>query len=560
MTGVSLSVERLLAAGYLPEVLPPCFSSSSFGDAFTSAKSPPADFVSSGTVPKDSRCARYNQARVGGTRRQFSLPNPVHYFRLANCFYSNWAAIEAQARKSPFSLTKPVLSGGKRSFRPEVDFRDRPIHRARVRSTARVILRTDISRFFPSVYTHSIPWAFHTKAVAKANYDHTLFGNELDYHLRNLQDKQTIGIPIGQDISRVFAEAILSRVEESIQPRKRLVGIRCIDDYEIGFIDAGSAQSFLSKLQQALADYELALNPHKTAIFSLPQLLIDRWDSELRRIKLGYQGTGLDDDDDFISPVPDLLEAQPKKDQLLLFFNKAIELQTEFRDEAVLRFSLKRAAHLRMTTDCWPLYQDYLFHCALNQPETLRLVISNLLKAVYLDEMPLDRRKLKFVLDTIIQSAAPVGHTSDVAWALWVALLLRIRLSPASSAQVESFQDSVVGCLSCAAREKNLMAKGFKPSWINTLLKSAGAFYGEHWLIAYEAVRNGWVKKPPTLDSCFGYLCQENVGFFAERHADEVRKELRLFNRTSKRPPEDNEDDSDSEDAFDNWWFHDDLD
>lgn len=455
MSATPLTLDRLLAAGYLPEVLPPCFSSESFGAAFGSAKAPPREFITSGSIPKESKCVRYNQARVGGSRRQFSIPNPVHYYRLARCFHANWASIEIQARKSIFSITKPIQSTGKRSFRPEIDFRERPIHRARVRSTARFILRTDITRFFPSIYTHSIPWAFHTKALAKANYSHGLFGNELDFHFRNLQDKQTIGIPIGQDISRIIAEAILSHIEAEIGLKRWPVGIRCIDDYEIGFIDATAAQAFLGKLQQALSEFELALNPHKTAILSLPQLLIDRWDSELRRIKLGEVGSAFDDDDDLVNQVPSFLEVHPKKEQLLLFFNKAIELQTQFRDEAVLRFSLKRAAHLRMTPECWPFYQDYLFHCALNQPETLRLVVSNLLKAVFLDEMPLDRRKLKFVLDSVIQSAAPSGHTSDVAWSLWVALVFRIKLSPASSHQLETFKDSVVGCLSCAAREKN---------------------------------------------------------------------------------------------------------
>lgn len=251
---------------------------------------------------------------------------------------------------------------------------------------------------------------------------------------------------------------------------------------------------------------------------------------------------------------------RPKKEQLLLFFNKAIELQIQFRDEAVLRFSLKRAAHLTMTSDCWPFYQDYLFHCALNQPETLRLVVSNLLKAVFLDEMPLDRKKLKFVLDSVIQAASPAGHTSDVAWSLWVALVFRIKLSPASSAQLENFKDSVVGCLSCAARDKKLLAKKFNPTWINALLASPKAFYEEHWLIAYEAVRNGWVKNPPVLDTCFQYLKNENVRFFKEDLADSMRKELRLFNKTARRPIPDDEDDSDSEDAFDNWWFHDDSD
>ena len=72
------------------------------------------------------------------------------------------------------------------------------------------MLTTDLSRFFPTIYTHSVPWAFHSKSVAKKNKNPTLkyFGNLLDLALRQAQDGQTIGIPIGPDTSHMIAEAI----------------------------------------------------------------------------------------------------------------------------------------------------------------------------------------------------------------------------------------------------------------------------------------------------------------------------------------------------------------
>ena len=36
-------------------------------------------------------------------------------------------------------------------------------------SSYRYIARTDIARFYHSIYTHSIPWAYHGKRVAKAD-------------------------------------------------------------------------------------------------------------------------------------------------------------------------------------------------------------------------------------------------------------------------------------------------------------------------------------------------------------------------------------------------------
>lgn len=565
----ALTIERLLGAGYFPEVLPPCFGSDSFGAAFSPGKTPPTDFTTStktNKIPKESFCVRYNHARVAGMRRQFSIPNPIHFYRLASCFLKNWADIEKQAKNSPLSLTKPVISAGRRCFRPEVDFGERPSHRARVRATARYILQTDIARFFPSIYTHSIPWAFHGKSTAKANHSFALFGNEIDMHFRSLQDKQTIGIPIGQDISRVIAEVILSRVEEQINIKRWPVGLRCIDDYEVGFINSTEANEFLHKLQHALSEFELGLNPLKTKVCELPFLLIEKWDAELRSFDLGgdeANATAEDDDVEHLDKTK-TRGPRPRKEQLILFFNKALELQLQNKDEAVLRFSLKRLAHLSMNAECWPLYQDYLFQCALNRPETLRLVISNLLKAVFLDRMNLDKKRLKTVLNEIIKSAAPIGYSGDVAWALWASLLFKIRIGPAAARELEIFQDSVVGCLCCQAMKEKLLPKKFDPQWIRDILKTPNDLYGDQWLIAYEAHRNNWLGATSAgLDSCFGYLIQQNTKFFIDDHAAAVRKEIKAFVKARRQrvdtadEDEDEEYDSEKEDALDAWWFRD---
>ena len=38
-----------------------------------------------------------------------------------------------------------------------------------IRALSPMIVRADISQFYGSLYTHSLPWALHTKAVAKAS-------------------------------------------------------------------------------------------------------------------------------------------------------------------------------------------------------------------------------------------------------------------------------------------------------------------------------------------------------------------------------------------------------
>jgi glycosyltransferase A (GT-A) superfamily protein (DUF2064 family) len=107
-------------------------------------------------------------------------------------------------------LTTPVDGIMSRAIERQYSLTEKPIRRAQLRSTSRYILQADINRFYPSVYTHSIPWAIHTKAVAKSNRGDGYIGNRIDRLVRNGQDGQTMGIPIGPDTSLLIAEILLT--------------------------------------------------------------------------------------------------------------------------------------------------------------------------------------------------------------------------------------------------------------------------------------------------------------------------------------------------------------
>jgi len=72
---------------------------------------------------------------------------------------------------------------------------------------ARYLLKRTL-RVITSIYTHSIPWALHTKEKARADTKYALPGNRLDLWMRECQDKQTGGIPIGPDTSYIVSEVI----------------------------------------------------------------------------------------------------------------------------------------------------------------------------------------------------------------------------------------------------------------------------------------------------------------------------------------------------------------
>ena len=162
-----------------------------------------------------------------------------------------------------------------------------------MRATATVLLTADVSRFYHAIYTHSISWALHTKAIAKIRRrSMRLLGNRLDLLMRNAQDGQTIGIRIGPDTSLIVAEIILAAVDrELVRAVPRLRGFRFMDDYELTLFRS-HAELALARLQGALANCELALNPTKTRIDDLPETIVEPWRTELSGFRIRQTPNG----------------------------------------------------------------------------------------------------------------------------------------------------------------------------------------------------------------------------------------------------------------------------
>lgn len=282
-----------------------------------------------------------------------------------------------------------------------------PFLRAQSRTGARYLLVTDIARFYHSVYTHSIPWALHGKVQAKRNRGSSLVGNVLDRLVRNCQDGQTIGIPVGPDSSLLIAEILLGVADRAAAKRLRGIrGFRYIDDYELSFATLSAAEAGILELQNALSDYELALNPAKTRILELPQPLDLTWAAELRTYAIRSRR---------VSQATDLVD----------FFSKAFELAQEHSRDSVLNFAIGRLRSVNVDRANWPLLQTLLLQCATSELGTLRFVIDEIQRyerATY----PMARKTLVEVLNEHMERAALLGQASEVAWALWAAITFNV--------------------------------------------------------------------------------------------------------------------------------------
>jgi Reverse transcriptase (RNA-dependent DNA polymerase) len=224
---------------------------------------------------------RHNLARPGGFRRPLQVPNPRSFVRLADECESQWTRISAHVSSNPFSMSAPVVTRTlERALRPRFRFGERDRLRPRDWRGQRFVLRTDVSQFYASLYTHSIPWALEGKRVAKQNLGKTP-SDKLDKALRNVSDGQTMGVPIGPDTSFLAAEIVLTAVDRALAKKVRMRGHRYIDDYELAFRSRSEAEEAQALLEEELAHYELAINPTKTEVLELPQPFLEGWTHEL---------------------------------------------------------------------------------------------------------------------------------------------------------------------------------------------------------------------------------------------------------------------------------------
>lgn len=162
------------------------------------------------------------------------------------------------------------------------------------------ILKTDIKNFYPSIYTHSIAWALHTKKTIRAKGNRTKFskflGLKLDRLLQAANDGCTNGIPIGSAISDLIAEILLSTIDKecSVEFKKKnigFVGVRFKDDYRFLCNTREDAGFIIKTLQAKMRDFNLSLNDSKSSVSELPEGLFRNWATEYKKYSLRYKKT-----------------------------------------------------------------------------------------------------------------------------------------------------------------------------------------------------------------------------------------------------------------------------
>jgi len=468
---------RLLSHGFFAPELPPCFVS----DDLARYRKMILDRISA-LPPVHQKPNFYTYIsepswfyfpRFGSDDRRHGVPNPVSYLLLSRVVADNYVQLRRVARKSGISASPPVFdwSGSRAVMRPNVDLRDD--FRIDLSSRREEYVTADVRAFFHSIYTHTIPWAIYGKVWAKnkGNRGYTHFGNLIDLLSRNLQDGQTVGLPVGPDTSRLLAEVVASGIDEQLRQRLKISGqdaSRYIDDYTISAPNGQTGESLIAALRLSAAHFELELNSEKSEVVSTAIRHDVGWKQAVRAtIPKG---------------VPDIQSMQR-------FFYEVGRLCETHRATNIEKFALSNARSAFVRADSWKRIQSLLIN-AYRRNSTLVSLLVELCILRQVEQGDVDLDNLKEFVDHRIPVLAQANRTGEIIWLLLLSIRLNIILAKNTVASVYGMQNAMVALLVAFAASRQLVSGQVDFATWNASCDADG-LRGQMWLYAYEATLRG---------------------------------------------------------------------
>lgn len=261
--------DGLVGFGLFAEKIPKFLTSENFL-TFTKTLSFPLNIK-----PKDY--IRYSNMRNINIPRPLAIPEPFAYVNQCKSLSENWNSLqkyfEEKTLNDDFKISRIHLR--KLYNKPELfemnykNFSKDGDPEQDIIIKSKYIAKADISTCFPSIYSHSIPWALVGKVHAKKNQELSHWFNKLDKFTREVKFGETNGVLIGPHASNLISEIILVAVDSELV-KEKFKYIRNVDDYNCYVDSYEEADRFFLCLSEELKKYELSLNSKKSKILSLP--------------------------------------------------------------------------------------------------------------------------------------------------------------------------------------------------------------------------------------------------------------------------------------------------
>ena len=267
----------LLNEGYYPEqyVLPPCFHVERFDFAEEPyCKVEPRNNGRANFYPSTSELEKVFFPKSQLTDRVFGVIEPKKYHDIVWYLLDEWEFVvnhlfHQDIRFYGYSFPIPVTErnegdlGHLRSGRmiyEWIEMAENDLVADAFRYSYKV--ETDITNFYPTIYTHSIGWALHGKQSARNDrFSFNLLGTKLDKLFQRANDGCTNGLAVGPVVSDIVSEIILAAIDRKCSHELDgldFLAVRFKDDYKILCHSRNDADRIIKCLQRQMRLYNLS--------------------------------------------------------------------------------------------------------------------------------------------------------------------------------------------------------------------------------------------------------------------------------------------------------------
>lgn len=513
----------LLSKGYFPKELPATFTTETFGAESQNILNDWEKFkLFSRTQKKFNRRKYKSQAygyelpkaemeiismpKTGFERRSIGITHPIPQSLLAYEISENYRTIQKWLCRQTYSLDEIQVSPLNNRAIKGINFSLHSAKKSYAESTSDWLVKTDITRFYPSIYTHSLTWAAYGKEKVKSNlklFDGSL-GDRLDIITRACNRNQTVRIPIGPETSRILAEIISSRIDDDLKPQLSALSPdkidRLQDDWFIGVATLEEAERTLSKISRAYREYGLDINGSKTSVVRVVQHLDDAWKSDLAAF-LSHQ-TG------------DLKGARLRE-----FLALTLRLQAENERKSVTNYALTVLEGQKFGKEDVEALESFLLKATLVAPGSMAR-ISELLLNIDHDSGSLSKRRIGTRFIQLATRALEKGDLYEAIWLIYTLRGLKIPISDKKLLAVAgSTQSSALALILLDMRSRGQIKAALPTGEWEREITSDTILTGWTWLLAYEAFRRGWLPDPTGLmnQPFFRTMNSRSVVFYDER-------------------------------------------
>lgn len=144
------------------------------------------------------------------------------------------------------------------------------------------LVKFDLQSCFDSIYTHTISWATAggaNKVKVLPGHHGSWVGDAFDNLMQSVNARETNGIVIGPEFSRIFAEIILQYIDQKVEQELLKKNLRLkstyecyryVDDYFLFYNDENVRNLFMESLTKWLKEFKLQINPSKTEVYERP--------------------------------------------------------------------------------------------------------------------------------------------------------------------------------------------------------------------------------------------------------------------------------------------------